>query len=47
MSKMRSSSYTDTKEKIKVRRRGVHAKTKHSNNKASKNYVKKYNGQGR
>lgn len=47
MSKMRSSSYTDTKEKVKVRRRGVHAKTKHSNNKASKNYVKKYNGQGR
>ena len=35
------------KEKTKVRRPGVHAKTKHSNNKQSKNYVKKYKGQGR
>ena len=34
------------KEKSKVRRPGVHAKTKHSNNKQSKNYVKKYKGQG-
>ena len=35
------------KEKSKVRRPGVHAKTKNSNNKQSKNYVKKYKGQGR
>jgi hypothetical protein len=35
------------KEKSKVRRPGVHAKTKNSNNKQSKNYVKKYRGQGR
>jgi hypothetical protein len=35
------------KEKSKVRRPGVHAKTKTSNNKQSKNYVKKYKGQGR
>jgi len=35
------------KEKSKVRRPGVHAKTKSSNNKQSKNYVKKYKGQGR
>ena len=35
------------KEKSKVRRPGVHAKTKNSNNKQSKNYVKKYSGQGR
>ena len=35
------------KEKTKVRRPGVHAKTKTSNNKQSKNYVKKYRGQGR
>ena len=35
------------REKAKVRRPGVHAKTKHSNNKQSKNYVKKYRGQGR
>ena len=35
------------REKSKVRRPGVHAKTKTSNNKQSKNYVKKYKGQGR
>jgi hypothetical protein len=35
------------KEKAKVRRPGVHAKTRTSNNKQSKNYVKKYKGQGR
>jgi len=35
------------REKTKVRRPGVHAKTKNSNNKQSKNYVKKYRGQGR
>ena len=35
------------KEKSKVRRPGVHAKTKTSSNKQSKNYVKKYRGQGR
>jgi hypothetical protein len=35
------------KEKAKVRRPGVHAKTKTSNNKQSNNYVKKYKGQGR
>ncbi len=31
----------------KVRRPGVHAKTKTSNVKSSKNYKKKYRGQGR
>ena len=30
-----------------VNRPGVHAKTKMSNNKNSKNYKKKYRGQGR
>ena len=35
------------REKTKVCRPGVHAKTKTSNNKQSKNYVKKYKGQGR
>ena len=35
------------KEKPKVRRPGVHAKTKNSNNKQSKNYVKQDRGQGR
>jgi len=34
-------------EKAKVKRPGVKAKTKTSNNKQSKNYVKKYRGQGR
>jgi hypothetical protein len=34
-------------EKPKKKRPGVHAKTKNSNNKQSKNYVKKYKGQGR
>ncbi len=29
------------------KRPGVHAKTKNSNSKSSKNYVKKYRGQGR
>lgn len=36
-----------TKAKVKVRRPGVQAKTKQSNNKNSKNYVKLYKGQGR
>jgi len=33
--------------KPKVKRPGVHAKTKTSNHKTSKNYVKRYRGQGR
>lgn len=33
-------------EKVKVSRPGVHSKTKTSNNKNSKNYKKKYKGQG-
>jgi hypothetical protein len=33
--------------KPKARRKGVHAKSKTSNNKQSKNYVKKYKGQGK
>jgi hypothetical protein len=31
----------------KANRKGVHAKTKHSKLKSSKNYVKEYRGQGR
>ena len=34
------------KVKVKVRRKGVHAKTKMSSLKSSKNYTKKYKGQG-
>ena len=32
--------------KVKVRRKGVHAKSKMSSLKSSKNYTKKYKGQG-
>ena len=35
------------KKKSKVKRKGVHAKTKFSKLKSSKNYVKAYVGQGR
>lgn len=31
----------------KVKRKGIHAKKKHSNLKTSKNYKKRYNAQGR
>lgn len=34
-------------EKVKVRRKGVHAKCKTSGLKSSKNYKKAYRGQGR
>lgn len=34
------------KVKVKVKRKGVHAKTKMSSLKSSKNYTKKYKGQG-
>ena len=33
--------------KTKKKRPGIHAKSKSSNLKSSKNYVKKYKGQGR
>ncbi len=44
MAKMLNVSYV---EKTKVRRPGVHAKTKVSKSKTSKNYSKRYKGQGR
>ena len=44
MAKMSASVY---QEKPKVNRPGVHAKSKTSNSKRSKNYKKKYRGQGR
>ena len=43
MAKVQVSTY----QKKQVRRKGVHAKTKTSKLKASKNYVKRYAGQGR
>jgi hypothetical protein len=42
-----SSSFSSKyREKAKVSRPGIHAKTKSSNHKQSKNYVKKSRGQG-
>ena len=44
MAKLLVSSYLRKK---KIKRPGVHAKSKTSKNKNSKNYVKKYIGQGK
>lgn len=44
MAKIVLSNYL---EKPKKRRKGIHAKSKISNNKQSKNYVKHYRGQGK
>lgn len=41
------SNVTTFKKKPKVKRPGVHAKTKSSKTKGSKNYVKPYNSQGK
>jgi hypothetical protein len=35
------------RKKHKIKRKGIHAKSKTSNLKSSKNYVKQYRGQGR
>jgi len=43
MAKLQVSAYVD---KAKKKRPGVHAKTRNSNNKQGKYYVKKYRGQG-
>ncbi len=37
----------EKKIKVKIKRRGIHAKSKHSNLKSSKHYKKKYVGQGK
>lgn len=48
MAKKNNGSYgAKSFEKPKVKRKGVVAKTKASNSKASKNYLKRYKGQGR
>jgi hypothetical protein len=44
MARLQESNYTV---KPKVKRPGVHSKNNTSTNKASKNYKKKYRGQGR
>ncbi len=41
------STNNSNKKKEKIKRPGVHAKTKTSVSKNSKNYVKRYKGQGR
>lgn len=38
---------TNKRLKAKVSRKGIHAKTKQSSNKQSRNYKKPYSGQGR
>jgi len=43
MAKVQVSTYKSNR----VRRKGVHAKTKYSKHKSSKNYVKANRGQGR
>ena len=47
MAKAKFSAGVAFKEKGKVSRPGVHSKTKTSKHKASKNYKKKYRGQGK
>ncbi len=44
MAKLKLNNYI---EKKKIKRKGVHAKSKTSNNKNSKNYVKRNRGQGK
>ena len=44
MAKLQTGSYV---EKAPTKRPGIHSKSKTSSNKGSKNYKKKYRGQGR
>jgi hypothetical protein len=46
MAKAKSTSVSSFKEKPQKSRPGIHAKTKTSKLKKSKNYKKKYRGQG-
>ena len=47
MARIKSQTATQTHEKTHVSRPGVHAKTRTSKLKTSKNYKKTYRGQGR
>lgn len=47
MAKAKSTQATEKKVKVKVSRPGVHAKSKTSKLKSSKNYKKLYGGQGK
>lgn len=44
---MARNSGTAKDETAKKKRKGIHSKNNHSNSKQSKNYKKKYKGQGR
>ena len=47
MAKKKSSVFGGAFEKVSKKRPGVHAKTKNSKSKNSRNYKKPYRGQGR
>lgn len=47
MAKIKAQTAATFQERPKVNRPGVHAKTRTSNLKTSKNYRKKYRGQGK
>jgi len=47
MAKVKSAPSATKADKLKVARPGVHAKSKTSSLKSSKNYRKLYNGQGK
>lgn len=47
MAKKQASASTSTLIKPKIKRNGVHSKNKNARSKKSKNYNKKYKGQGR
>jgi len=44
---MAQQTHTEYKANPSTKRKGIHAKTKTSSNKTSKNYQKPYKGQGR
>ena len=43
----KSSGFSGAYDKVKTKRKGVHAKTKNSSHKSGKHYKKAYRGQGR
>jgi hypothetical protein len=47
MKKQASNATSSGLSKPKIKRSGIHSKKKHSASKRSKNYKKKYRGQGR
>ena len=47
MAKKSGGSFSSAYDKVKKKRKGVHAKTKNSSHKSGKHYNKAYRGQGR